>query len=580
MYIKHETDIPYIIADKYSGTLKIKIDIEDGDLSKIEILYGDSYDYCNRRDQGWNFQSREMELRYSDGNVQIWDVEIKIPEWKRIKYSFLLTENSGRKILYNEFGCLEDDIEAMERLIDSYHSHFFYPYFHEEDMIQYPKWAESTIWYQIFPDRFARGGVPTGMDWAGREDCQLDENCFYGGDLQGIIDKLDYLKSLGVNGIYLTPVFEADSNHKYDTVDYFKIDPAFGTKEKLNELVTGAHERGMRVILDGVFNHVSSNHPFWLDVLKNQEKSPYADYFCIRKFPVDSSETYSKKLTYETFSFVATMPKLNYSNQKVKEYVISVIEYWIRECDIDGWRFDVGNELSLSFYNELKHRLRPIKDDLYIVAEIWHDANRWFRNGYIDATMCYAIGSAINEYAVAGSISAEAFNKRYYHTMSRLSMIHKKMSFNLLDSHDTERIMTMAGTDSQKVKNAFLMLFLLPGSPCIYYGSEIGMQGKQDPDNRRPMIWQREGWNIDLSEFFPRLIAFRKRYNEWIQEARIDFSHEPGTDVWVFSYQNHRLTLVHNISAQEWTAPEKQMVISTSSLPDILEADSMAVYTD
>jgi len=577
MHVYHESDIPYIIADKRKNTLKIKLDVENHIFNSVNILYGDSYDYEDNRDHGWRYSQKEMQLCYAVEEMQTWAVEIDIPKWRRIKYSFLLTDSIGEKYLYNEYGCQRKIMAEISQLVDSYHSHFFYPYIWEKDLISYPDWVSKTIWYQIFPERFCHADASTYSNKAW-EDTKPKPDSFYGGDLHGIIKQLDYLKELGINGIYLTPVFIAESNHKYDTINYYEIDSHFGSKETLKTLVEKAHKKGMRVILDGVFNHVSSKHPFWQDVLKNQAESKYKDFFCIREFPVDSSKEYCKSLNYDTFSFVANMPKLNYENPKVKEYVLSVIGFWIKECDIDGWRFDVGNELSFSFYSALKRQLRPIKDDFYIVAEIWHDCGKWLRNGYIDASMNYLMGSSIKKYAIQGTLNAHAFNQRYFHLMNKLSLIHRTLCFNLLDSHDTPRIMTESDNDKIKVKNAFLMLFLLPGSPCIYYGSEIGLCGGPDPDNRRPMLWKEGEADMELFNFFQRLIAFRKKNSDFIQNANLYYENQDKISIWNFSDENSCYWLVHNQTDKKIDLSGYSVILSSDENEEkMLIPESMAL---
>lgn len=582
MHIRHETDIPYVVVDKKSNSLKIKLEVSGNYVNDLlqdaRILYGDSYDYQDERNYCWNYNESKMNLRYTAGNLQVWEAAVPILEWKRAKYTFLLTMKSGEEYLYNEYGLHIKDSAAVNRLLNTYHSHFFYPYIFDEDVIQYPEWVKETIWYQIFPERFYRGTDKEEAGLCSWDNEKPQKDSRYGGDLCGIIRKLGYLETLGVNGIYLTPVFEAKSNHKYDTINYFEIDPQFGTKEQLKALVEKAHERGMHIILDGVFNHVSHKHPFWQDVLEKQELSEYKDYFCIKEFPVDTSVTYSKELNYETFSFVATMPKLNYENPKVKEYILSIIEYWIKECNIDGWRFDVGNELSFCFYEKLKKRLKPIKDDIYIIAEIWHDSNRWLRNGYIDSTMNYSLCSAINDYALYQKIDGNDFNSRYLHLLSRLSVVHSKLSFNLLDSHDTKRVMNMADNDKIKVKNAFLMLFLLPGSPCLYYGTEIGLCGGDDPDNRRPMIWDEARWDMELFTFFRKLIRLRKENSSWIQKANMRYVCEDDCNIWKFSYKEVEYTLIHNVSMQNRNIPEGDLTICTTGEGRVLGPNGMALF--
>ncbi|MGL6198120.1 MAG: alpha amylase N-terminal ig-like domain-containing protein [Lachnospiraceae bacterium] len=581
MHIRHETDIPYAVIDKRTNSLKIKLEVEGNDesdqVNHALVLYGDTYDYQDGRSYCWNYKETKMNLRYLSENLQVWEAAIPVLEWKRLKYTFSLTLNNGEEYLFNEYGLEIKNSAAIDRLLNSYYSHFFYPYIFDEDIIQFPEWVGETIWYQIFPDRFRRGNneKKDGLYSWNNEKPQI-ESC-YGGDLCGIIQKLDYLEKLGVNGIYLTPIFKAGSNHKYDTINYFEIDPQFGTKKLLKKLVDKVHEKGMHIILDGVFNHISHEHLFWKDVLKKQELSKYKDYFCIKKFPVDTSVIHSKELNYETFSFVATMPKLNYGNPKVKEYIISIIEYWIKECGIDGWRFDVGNELSFCFYEELKKRLKPIKDNIYIIAEIWHDSNRWMRNGYIDSNMNYSLCSAINDYALYQRIDGEGFNNRYLHLLSRLSIIHSELSFNLLDSHDTKRVMNMANHDKIKVKNAFIMLFLLPGSPCLYYGTEIGLCGGDDPDNRRPMIWDENRWDMELYTFFNKIIIFRKENTYWIQKANMRFVNEDGFNIWSFTYGEEKYTLIHNVSVQSHKILEGKIMICTAGEGQVLEPNGMAL---
>ncbi len=586
MQILHETDVPYIIVDKASDMFHIKLDVagenEEDLLAEAFILYGDSYDYEDDKNFNWQYRKAQMNLRYAIESKQTWDIEFKVPEWKRLKYTFLIRKRSGDEYLLNEYGMKKKDAISWNQLLNTYHSHFFYPYVFDEDLIQYPEWVNSTVWYQIFPDRFKRGeideNVPGLCQW---DNENPEKNSWYGGDIRGIINGLDYLEGLGINGIYLTPIFKAASVHKYDTIDYFEIDPAFGTKEDFRELVSEAHEKGIKIMLDGVFNHTSHLHPMWQDVLRKQEQSEYNDWYCINRFPVETSVVYSKELNYETFSFVAIMPKLNYENPEVKEYVMSIIEYWIKEFDIDGWRFDVGNELSFQFYNEMKERLRKIRKDIYLIAEIWHDPNRWLRQGYIDATMNYLLCSAINEYAIEKSISVSEFNDRFFHQLNRLSSVHAGLSFNLLDSHDTKRVLTAAAGDVIRVRNAFLLMFLMPGSPCIYYGTEIGLAGGPDPDNRRPMIWKPEEWDQSQVSFFQKLILFRRDNWKWIQRANIEYVRGDRHASWRMTRDNITYILRHNISGQEQIVPsDKNILFNTCEKGNLMVPDSMLLYQE
>ena len=199
------------------------------------------------------------------------------------------------------------------------------------------------------------------MPWRNKGSVTNQE--FFGGDLPGIISKLDYLKELGVSGLYLTPINEAPSSHKYDTTDYQKIDPHFGTEETMKVLVQEAHNRGMRIMLDGVFNHTGKGFEPWQDVLKKGPESEYFDWFMINEWPFREGVNRAREKQYYTFAFFDSMPKLNTNNPKVREYLLSVCENWVKAYDVDGIRLDVANEISHVFCKELRIRLKAIKPD-------------------------------------------------------------------------------------------------------------------------------------------------------------------------------------------------------------------------
>ncbi|MBC7099193.1 glycoside hydrolase family 13 protein, partial [Candidatus Bipolaricaulota bacterium] len=240
-----------------------------------------------------------------------------------------------------------------------------------------PKWVQGAVFYQIFPDRF-RNGDPRNDPPGARPWGELpDRTSFFGGDLWGILEKLDYLEDLGITALYLTPIFEAPTNHKYDTEDYFQVDPAFGGNEALQELVRALHARGMRIVLDGVFNHCGERHPFFQDVLRQGRASPYWDWFTV----------YGERIlrdpepNYACFAGVPSMPEWNHANPKVREYLLSVVRHWLLEYEIDGWRLDTGDYLSPDFVRELYHAAKGINPEAYIVGEVWGIAASWFKHG-------------------------------------------------------------------------------------------------------------------------------------------------------------------------------------------------------
>ncbi|MBR2679509.1 MAG: alpha-glucosidase C-terminal domain-containing protein, partial [Exiguobacterium sp.] len=325
---------------------------------------------------------------------------------------------------------------------------------------------------------------------------------------QGIIDHLDYLADLGITGLYLTPIFRAPSNHKYDTADYFEIDPHFGDKETLKTLVKRCHEKGIRVMLDAVFNHCGYEFAPFQDVLKNGAASRYKDWFHIREFPLQTEP----RPNYDTFAFVPHMPKLNTAHPEVKRYLLDVATYWIRECDIDGWRLDVANEIDHQFWREFRQAVKALKPDVYILGEIWHDAMPWLRGDQFDAVMNYPFTDGALRFFAKEEISARQFADIMVRLLHSYPKQVNEAAFNLLGSHDTPRLLTVCGGDVRKAKLLFLFQLTFTGSPCIYYGDEIGMTGGNDPECRKCMVWDPEKQNKELYEHVKQLIALRKQY--------------------------------------------------------------------
>ncbi|WP_445613649.1 alpha-glycosidase [Geobacillus sp. YF-1] len=479
-------------------TLHLRLRTKKGDVDKVELLHGDPYEW---RNGAWQFETMPMKKTGSDEWFDYWLAEVQ-PPYRRLRYGFVL--HAGEETLvYTEKGFY------LTPPADDTAYYFCFPFLHDVDLFHAPEWVKDTVWYQIFPDRFANGNPainPEGVRPWGSED--PTPTSFFGGDLQGIIDHLDYLVDLGVTGIYLTPIFRAPSNHKYDTADYFAIDPHFGDKETLKTLVQRCHEKGIRVMLDAVFNHCGYEFAPFQDVLKNGESSPYKDWFHIRDFPLQSEP----RPNYDTFAFVPQMPKLNTAHPDVRRYLLDVATYWIRECDIDGWRLDVANEIDHEFWREFRRAVKAQKPDVYILGEIWHDAMPWLRGDQFDAVMNYPVADAALRFFAKEEINAREFAERLMRVLHSYPSTVNEAAFNLLGSHDTPRILTVCGEDVRKAKLLFLFQLTFTGSPCIYYGDEIGMTGGNDPGCRKCMIWDDDKQHRGLYEHVKQLIALRRQY--------------------------------------------------------------------
>ena len=490
--IFHITDIPYTYAID-EKTLAVRLKAARGDLKSCEIYFKDRYDWEN------SFNVNTMELKKSDGLFDYYETSLKVEE-NRYRYYFRLEDKEGSVCYYNERGLHEELIKPYEQ------NCFQFPYLNTADIHKVPAWAKEGIVYQIFPDRFCNGDKnndPEGtLPW-GEE---VSTTTMFGGDLQGIINKLDYLQELGINIVYLTPIFLASTNHKYNTCDYYQVDPSFGDVEKAKELVEKCHARGIRVLFDAVFNHSGSDFFAFKDVVEKGEKSKYKDWFYIKNYPVDT-----KKINYITFANnVDTMPKLNTHNPEVKEYLLKVGEYWIKEVGIDGWRLDVCDEVDHAFWKEFRKVVKAANPEALIIGEIMHESTSWMRGDQMDGFMNYPLRELLLDFFARGRIKGEKFKEELAYVSSLYTDEVNSCLFNLIGSHDTARFLTDSKEDINKLKLAAAFQYTYIGLPYIYYGDEIGMVGENDPFCRRCMIWDEDKQDKELLAFFKKLNALRK----------------------------------------------------------------------
>ena len=409
-----------------------------------------------------------------------------------------------------------------------------------------PNWVRDAVFYQIFPDRFAQSlhvARASGLEPWGSPPTPYG---YQGGDLLGVVEHLDYLTDLGVNAIYFTPVFQSASNHRYHTHDYFRVDPMLGGDSALKRLIDEAHHRGMKVVLDGVFNHASRGFFQFHDILENGQNSAYLDWFTVENWPVNAYD-HTRPASYHAWWGLHALPKFRVETPAVREYLWSVGRHWIH-FGADGWRLDVAHEIDdRSFWAEFRRQVRDENPSAYIVGEVWerrpfgrlsrfdeqvdhHDeATRWLRGDCWDALMNYLftriclsffIGDNINREALAQTSfgkgdpsGAEAFQ---HHVEAMLNHYHPNTNavmMNLIGSHDLARFLHFAKGDTSALRLATLFQMTFPGAPSIYYGDEIGMTGGKDPDNRRAFPWQNtESWDHELLHEFQRLVALRHQY--------------------------------------------------------------------
>jgi glycosidase len=377
-------------------------------------------------------------------------------------------------------------------------------------------WVQDAIFYQVFPDRFDNGDRQTDPAGVRPWGARPTRKSFFGGDLAGIRRRLDALQELGITALYLNPIFLAPSNHKYDTTDYLQVDPHLGSVADLQGLVADAHQRGLRVILDGVFSH--SGDQFWAfrDAVKRGSASQYRDWYFFEDLPVRK-----KPPNYRASGGVPFLPRLNTANPAVREYLYGVARHWIAEAGIDGWRLDVPWEQPAEFWRGLRLAVKSLSPEAYLVGEAWGDASPFLQGDQFDGTTHYRLRELLFRFLLQQAIDADTFDRELNALRGSCPPAFRRSMWTLLGSHDTPRLATLAGGRSQAVQALFAFLFTFEGAPLIYYGDEIGLQGGPDPDCRRCMPWDEAAWDRELRALIRRLCQVRTAH---VALRRGDFS--------------------------------------------------------
>jgi neopullulanase len=394
-----------------------------------------------------------------------------------------------------------------------------------------PDWVKHAIFYQIFPDRFARSSRlthPAGIEfkpWGSPPE----EQGFQGGDLFGIVEKLDYLGELGITALYLNPIFASASNHRYHTYDYYQVDPLLGGNAALRELLDAAHAQGIRVVLDGVFNHASRGFWAFHHILENGPTSPYLDWFLIHGWPLRPYPSGSRRPpNYECWWNLPALPKFNTNNPGVRDYIMDVARYWI-DFGIDGWRLDVPFEIDDdSFWQRFREVVKTANPEAYICGEIWRLAQRWLQGDQFDAVMNYPFARAVlcffgaatlrQDYSAGEAVYEPLGVPEFAELVEQMQTCYhwdiNCAQFNLLDSHDTARALWVLGGDKRALCQSVLFLMTMPGAPCVYYGDEIGMSSAGDPYCRAAFPWHdKSQWDHELLAFYRRAITLRHQHS-------------------------------------------------------------------
>lgn len=528
--LKHKSDSIYsfpINEDEIEIRLLTK---KDDDIQSVELIYNCKYlfhEYIN---------SMKISKTTSDEYFDYYIQRIKLKD-KRFAYIFKLTLFNGEVYYFCESG-----ISKTYDIKKGYYDFFQVSFINKIDVINQNKVIKDRVFYQIFVDRFYKDENNHNPRINLKRGELVNSTAICGGTLKGIKEKLDYLENLGINGIYLTPIFEAMSNHKYDTINYYKVSSDFGDETTLKELINEIHKRKMIILLDGVFNHVSNLFPYFKDVLEKGNKSKYFKWFFI-----DGEEIKEDGSNYEKFANCQGLPRLNLNNLEVQNYIIEVGKHYLTNFHIDGFRLDVSDEIPHGFWIKFKLSLKEIKDDFILLGENWHNAHSFLNSNFeFDSIMNYAFTKTILDFVAYQSLDAKQFKNRLTSNLFRYKTNVNYNLLNLLSSHDVNRFLNECKNDVNLYLLGYAILFIYIGIPCLYYGDEIGLYGGYDPYNRECFIWDENKWNMKIYQTIKNLIQLHREY----QLNSLDFIIEEKENlVYIIRKNNqYKITLVINLS--------------------------------
>ncbi|MBE5973412.1 MAG: alpha-glycosidase [Paenibacillaceae bacterium] len=555
--------------------LTIRIRTQKGNVSACTLYYGDRA--CPVTPVV--FEEIQMEIKARDEFFDYYEATFETP-YTRVCYYFKLQNEGEWTYYYSERFSNELAIHYFERNIMEERSEYYqYPYILRNEIPDVPAWFKKAVVYNIFPDSFV-GEEPGSITQPKEVILENGKVCRsrLGGTLKEVIKNLDYIQALGVNCIYFNPIFAAGEYHKYDTIDYYQIDPCFGTNEEFKHLVEEIHKREMKIIIDGVFNHCSWEFFAFEDVMEKGENSKYINWFYDLKFPVRRPQSEKEKPGYACFAYEPKMPKLNTSNEEVQKYFANVGTYWIREYQIDGWRLDVANEIDRNFWRKFREAVKKENREAILIGEVWENAESWLRGDIFDSTMNYEFRRICRDHIIGDNKNAITAAKQLEQMRLRYPTNLVNGQLNLLDSHDVPRFLSLCRGDLRKWKLACILLMLFPGVPSLFYGDEQAICGMKENEYRNPMVWSQ---NPQLYEFVQKIIEIRKEY---IEE---DTSYEvlwEETDERVLTFvrdgRKGRLFVSLNVSEmdQEWNRGEKNMILASTENEELLEAVGYKLY--
>ena len=535
----------------------IRVQVKKDDMKEVILHYEDKYIPMERKDTRMTLPMKKVATsQFHD----YYEAQLRM-NLICLRYFFEFTDMQGEKVYYGNYEFDKECITNRDRMFDCPQN------LREEEMFEVPQWAANKVVYQIFPSRFAATQPVDKELWYKAPITPMDD---LHGNLRGIIEHLDYIKDLGIDVVYLTPIFKSNSCHKYDTIDYYQVDPSFGTTEDLKELVQKSHERGMKVVLDAVYNHSGREFFAFQDILEKGEKSKYLDWYFIDELPPRGE--WGEIPNFKCFGYYGGMPKLNLKNPEVEKYITDVACYWIKECDIDGWRLDVGDEISHFFWKNFRKAIKAVKKDMLIIGEIWHYAGDFLEGDEWDTVMNYPFYLNLIDLLADEKINVSQFVQNLGYLKGRLNKKCYPLMWNLIDSHDTARFLHLCHDNKKKQHLAAAFQLLMPGMPMVYYGDEYAMPGANDPDCRRGMYWDEEYQDKEMYNWYKKLMQIRKAHACIVEGEMIETIANDDEDTIVMIRKNgeETIAMLFNCgnSAKEFNEYAKKYNLLTDSAFD------------
>lgn len=528
-----------------------------GDLEGCFLYFGDRA--C--RNTPVFFTKAQMQVVARDLYFDYYEVTLENP-YRRICYYFELVAWEETILYYGDCFC--------SHLVDDRSEYYQLPFNHPADIVNPPQWAQDAVIYNIFPDSFATGreyisgekvvkeyhrkaGEGTKEEFAGGSTPEIAKEYAgnpvkgkLGGTIRGILENVDYLKELGITAVYINPIFMAGEYHKYDVLDYFQIDACLGTNEEFKKLVETFHDNGIKVIIDGVFNHCGWYFFAFADVVEKGEQSVYKDWFYHLEFPVKRPLDPEEYPSYECFGYERMMPKLNTQNPQVVRYFCEVCRYWLTEFQTDGWRLDVASEVNDAFWMEFCRTAKEVNPQAILIGEVWESAGHWLNGKMFDSTMNYDFRKHCRRFFGEASIDGYEFDARVTNMRMRYRRQTLFAQLNLLDSHDVSRFLSLCGGNRDNFMLAVLFQMTFPGMPSVFYGDELGVQGILEEEYRSPMPWGRKD---GMFAFYQKAIALRKAEEALRRGEYHTLYAKPGSRLYAYErvYKEERIVIVLNM---------------------------------